>query len=236
MTATIAPNSDPDEIAKFNSIAQMWWDPHGEFAPLHAINPHRLKFIADHVPLSNQKIIDIGCGGGLLCESLAQAGGRVTGLDLAPDSLMIAREHANKNHLKINYIEATAEAYAQHHPAQYDVVTCLEMLEHVPNPESIVQACATLAKPGAHLFFSTINRNLKAYLFAVVGAEYLLGLLPKQTHDYEKFIKPSELASWCRKAGLEWQHTLGITYNPITREYSTTDSTDVNYLVHCIKV
>ncbi len=235
MNAKIAPNSDPDEIAKFNSIAQSWWDPQGEFAPLHAINPLRVQFIEKHVQLKDKEIIDIGCGGGLLSESLSQVGGHVTGLDLAPDSLMIAREHAKINHLKINYIESTAEAYAEEHPEEYDIVTCLEMLEHVPDPESIIQACASLAKPGAHLFFSTINRNLKAYLFAVVGAEYLLGLLPKQTHDYDKFIKPSELASWCRKAGLQWHHSLGITYNPITREYSTTHSTDVNYLVHCIK-
>lgn len=234
MNPEIASNSDPEEIAKFNSIAQAWWDPQGEFAPLHAINPLRLKFIQDHAELSDKQIIDVGCGGGLLSESLAQAGGRVTGLDLAPDSLMIAREHAKQNQLNINYIESTAEAYSEKHPARYDVVTCLEMLEHVPNPESIVQACAKLVKPGGHLFFSTINRNLKAYLFAVVGAEYLLGLLPKQTHDYAKFIKPSELASWCRNAGLEWQHTLGITYNPITRDYSTTSSTDVNYLVHTV--
>lgn len=234
MNPKIASNSDPDEIAKFNSIAKAWWDPQGEFAPLHAINPLRLKFIQDHTELTDKQIIDVGCGGGLLSESLAQAGGQVTGLDLAPDSLLIAREHANKNNLKINYINSTAEAFSEKHPRQYDIVTCLEMLEHVPDPESIVQACAKLVKPGGHLFFSTINRNLKAYLFAVVGAEYLLGLLPKQTHDYAKFIKPSELASWCRNAGLEWQHTLGITYNPITREYSTTPSTDVNYLVHTV--
>jgi 2-polyprenyl-6-hydroxyphenyl methylase/3-demethylubiquinone-9 3-methyltransferase len=229
------PNIDPNEIDKFNDLAHAWWDLEGDFAPLHAINPLRLKFIQDHVNLDGKNIIDIGCGGGLLCEGLAKAGGHLTGLDLAPDSLIIAREHALINHLSINYINDTAEAYSQKNAAQFEVITCLEMLEHVPDPASIVMACATLAKPGAHLFFSTINRNLKAYLSAIIGAEYILGLLPKQTHDYAKFIKPSELATWCRNAGLQWQHTLGLTYNPLTREYSTTASTEVNYLVHCIK-
>ncbi len=236
MIGTSPLNSDPVEIEKFNKLAHAWWNEEGEFGPLHAINPLRLKFIQDHVDLQNLNVIDVGCGGGLLCESLAKAGSHVTGLDLAPDSLAVATHHAKKNNLLINYINKTVEAYSEENPGQFDVVTCLEMLEHVPDPASVVKACAALTKPGGHLFFSTINRNPMAYLKAIIGAEYILGLLPKQTHDYAKFIKPSELATWCRQNDLSWKHTLGITYNPLTRTYSTTTRTDVNYIVHCQKI
>lgn len=229
-------NVDPQEIEKFNRLAADWWDPEGiSYGALHAINPLRMQFITTHAPLANQHVLDVGCGGGILTESLAKAGAQLTGLDLAQDSLTIASAHAENNSLSINYLNSSVENFADKNAGAFDVITCMELLEHVPDPRSVIQACATLAKPGGHLFFSTINRNFKSYLLAIIGAEYVLGLLPKQTHDYAKFIKPSELAAWCREYALSWQHTIGLTYNPLTRAYSTTSSTEVNYIVHCIK-
>ncbi len=232
----IAPdNADPEEIEKFNRLAADWWDTEGTSAALHAINPLRLSFIQTYTNLKDRSVLDVGCGGGILTESLAIAGAQTTGLDLATASLECARRHSENNSLSINYIKSTVETYAEDNPTRFDVITCMELLEHVPDPQSIIQACSKLAKPGAHIFFSTINRNVKSYFSAIVGAEYVLKLLPKQTHDYAKFIKPSELAQWCRNAGISWQHTIGITYNPFTQQYSTTPSTDVNYIVHCIR-
>ncbi len=232
---TAANNVDPQEVEKFNRLAADWWNPEGTSGPLHAINPLRMQFIESHATLQNQSVLDVGCGGGILTESLAKAGAKATGIDLAEDSLKLARHHAEQNSLSINYLNVTIEEFSNEHLAHFDIITCMELLEHVPDPRSIIQACSQLAKPGAHLFFSTINRNLKAYLSAIIGAEYILRLLPKQTHDYAKFIKPSELATWCREAGLSWQHTCGLTYNPLTRQYHTTPRTDVNYIVHCIR-
>ncbi len=230
-----AANVSQQELDKFSALAHRWWDPQSEFRPLHEINPLRLGWIAGKAKLAGMSILDVGCGGGILSESMAVTGADVTGIDLSEKALSVARLHALETATKVSYNLISAENLAERSNGSFDVVTCMEMLEHVPDPASTIEACAQLAKPGAHLFFSTINRNLKAYLFAVVGAEYLLRLLPRGTHDYARFIKPSELASLCRRAGLEIRDVTGMTYNPITRQYALGSDTSVNYLVHAVK-
>jgi 2-polyprenyl-6-hydroxyphenyl methylase/3-demethylubiquinone-9 3-methyltransferase len=226
-------NVDPQEIAKFTKLAEQWWNPEGESKPLHAINPLRLEFIKKHVELKDKTVLDVGCGGGILTESLAQADAQVTGIDMSDEVLHVAREHAEKSQLNIHYQQITAEEMVTSHPAKFDVVTCMELLEHVPDPASLIVACAKLVKPGGAVFFSTINRNPKAYLFAVLGAEYVLNLLPKGTHDYAKFIKPSELTAWARNTGLAAQEFIGMSYQLFTQKYYLTDDINVNYLVYC---
>lgn len=227
-------NSDQAEISKFEALASRWWDPNSEFKPLHEINPLRMGFIATKTSLAGKKVIDIGCGGGILSEAMARQGADVTAIDLAEASLAVARLHQLESGLEIRYENIAAEDMAEREAGQYDIVTCLEMLEHVPDPQAIVEACAKLAKPGAHLFFSTINRNPKAYVFAVLGAEYVLNLLPKGTHDFAKFIKPSELASWTRSSRLERGEMKGMGYNLISKRYSLNDDVSVNYLAHFV--
>jgi 2-polyprenyl-6-hydroxyphenyl methylase / 3-demethylubiquinone-9 3-methyltransferase len=229
-------NVDPVELAKFGELAHQWWNPSGDFKPLHDINPLRLDYIDARVSLSGKSVLDVGCGGGILAESMAVRGATVTGIDLAEKPLMVARLHLVETGNQVDYHNISAEELANQKPASYDVVTCLELLEHVPDPASTVAACAALAKPGGHLFFSTINRNLKAYLFAVVGAEYVLRMLPRGTHDYAKFIKPSELASLSRDAGLELRDVTGMTYNPLSKTYTLGTDSSVNYLMHYVKV
>lgn len=228
-------NVDQAEIQKFEALAHRWWDPEGDFKPLHDINPVRLAFIAERTDLGQATAVDVGCGGGILAESMAQAGARVTGMDMAGSPLSVARLHAMEAGVQVEYLESTAEALAAERPGQYQVVTCLEMLEHVPDIGSTIAACARLAAPGGQLFFSTINRNPKAWALAVVGAEYVLGLLPRGTHDYAKFIKPHELAAAVRAAGLEVVEITGMTYNPFTRNASLGPDVDVNYLLHARK-
>lgn len=224
-------NADPVELAKFSEQAHRWWDPDSEFGPLHAINPLRLNWIDGVAQLAGKRVVDIGCGGGILADSMARKGASVLGIDLSTKALRVAQIHALETGTpNVEYREASAEALAQEQAGQFDVVTCMEMLEHVPRPESVVQAAATLVKPGGWIFFSTINRNAKAFLFAIVGAEYVLGLLPRGTHEYLKFIKPSELAGWARGAGLDVLQTQGMEYNPLTRRYWLSGDTSVNYL------
>jgi len=225
-------NADPAELAKFQDLASRWWDADSEFKPLHQINPLRLDWISARVDLGASRVLDVGCGGGILSESMAHAGATVLGIDLAKAPLSVARLHALETGAKkIEYQEISAEDCALAMPEQFDCVTCLEMLEHVPDPASTVAACATLAKPGGKLFFSTLNRNPKSWLFAIVGAEYVLRLLPRGTHDWQKFIKPSELDSYCRAAGLQVDEIIGLTYNPITRHYKLAQDVDVNYMI-----
>lgn len=226
------PNVDPVEIDKFEQLASRWWDPQSEFKPLHEINPLRLDYIDQHASLMGKKVIDIGCGGGILSESMAARGAQVTGIDMGEAPLSVARLHGLESGVTVDYQQITAEQQAEKHPGEYDVVTCMEMLEHVPDPASIVRACAALVKPGGHVFMSTINRNVKAYLFAIVGAEYLLKMLPKGTHEYNKFIKPSELAQWLRASELDLQDLSGMTYNPFSHQYKIGKDVSVNYLLH----
>lgn len=225
-------NVDPAELAKFSDLAHRWWDPHSEFRPLHQINPLRLEWINTLASISGKQVLDVGCGGGILSDAMARAGATVTGIDLAGKSLKVAQLHALETQTpNISYREISAEALAAETPAQFDVVTCMEMLEHVPEPASIVKACATLVKPGGWVFFSTLNRNPKSFLFAIIGAEYVLNLLPKGTHEYARFIRPSELAAHCRIAGLDLQATKGLQYNPLTRRYWLDSNTSVNYMM-----
>ena len=227
------PNVDPTEVNKFEELAARWWDPNSEFKPLHQINPLRLGYIeAQAGGLAGKKVLDVGCGGGLLAEAMAARGAQVTGIDMGESNLEVARLHLLESGLEVDYRQTPAEKLAEEQPGHYDLVTCMEMLEHVPDPASVIQACATLVKPGGRVFFSTINRNPKSYLFAIVGAEYLLRLLPKGTHDYRRFIRPSELDHWCRQAGLETRDLTGLTYNPLTGGYRLDPGdVDVNYLV-----
>ena len=229
-------NVDASEIAKFEALAKRWWDKDSEFKPLHDINPLRANFIDEHSPVAEKKILDVGCGGGILCEALAQRGAQVTGIDMGEAPLSVAKLHALESGVEVNYHQTTAETLAEENAEQFDVVTCLEMLEHVPDPASVIKACERLVKPGGHVYFSTINRNPKSYLFAIIGAEYVLNLLPKGTHEYKKFIRPSEMATWIRGAGLQWERITGMTYNPLTKKYKlNANDVDVNYLIHTSK-
>jgi len=224
-------NADPAELDKFGELAHRWWDPNSEFKPLHEINPLRLDWIDQHAALRGKRVLDIGCGGGLLSEGMARLGAEVTGIDLSEKPLAVARLHLLESGQKVDYRKISAEELAAEMPAAFDVVTCLEMLEHVPQPASIVAAAARLVKPGGQVFFSTLNRNPKSYLFAVIGAEYILNMLPKGTHDYAKFIKPSELARWAKDVSLEPEEVIGMHYNPLTQSYSLGRDTSVNYLM-----
>lgn len=225
-------NVDAAEIAKFDALAARWWDPEGDFRPLHQINPLRVDYIRQRAELPGADVLDVGCGGGILTEALAAAGANVTGIDMADRPLAVARLHKAETGVHVEYEQSTAEEYAAAKAGQFDVVTCLEMLEHVPSPANVVSACRDLVKPGGHVFFSTINRNPKSFAFAIVGAEYLLRLLPAGTHEYKKFIRPSELEQWSRHAGLELQNSIGMHYNPLTRDYWLGPGLDVNYLMH----
>jgi 2-polyprenyl-6-hydroxyphenyl methylase/3-demethylubiquinone-9 3-methyltransferase len=228
-------NADPSELQKFSDLAHRWWDPTSEFRPLHEINPLRLEWINARAPLLGKTVLDIGCGGGILAESMARKGAEVTGIDLSEKALKVADLHSLESGVQVRYELIAAEALAAREPARYDVVTCMEMLEHVPDPAAIVHACSALVKPGGQVFFSTINRNPKSYLFAVIGAEYVLNLLPRGTHDYAKFITPAELSQYVRNAGMEVRTIKGMTYNPLTKIYSLNQDTGVNYLVACAK-
>ncbi len=232
---TKSVNVDQDEIGKFEQLASRWWDPDSEFKPLHEINPLRLNYIDRHVGLEGKKVLDVGCGGGILSESMAAQGATVTGIDMGEAPLSVAKLHLLESGLDVNYRRIPVEQLADEQPESYDVVTCMEMLEHVPDPSSVILACAKLAKPGASLFFSTLNRNPKSYLFAVVAAEYILRMLPKGTHDYNKFIRPSELDRWIRAAGLKTKEITGLNYNPLTQIYKLSSNVDVNYMVSVTK-
>lgn len=224
-------NADPAELDKFGDLAHRWWDPHSEFKPLHDINPLRIDWIDQHAGLAGKQVLDVGCGGGLLCEGMASRGASVTGIDLSEKPLGVARLHLLESGHRVDYRLVAAEQLAEEMPASFDIVTCLEMLEHVPNPASVVAACARLVKPGGQVFFSTLNRNPKAYLFAVIGAEYVLNMLPKGTHDYARFIKPSELARWAKQASLEPEEVIGMSYNPLRQTYALGPDSSVNYLM-----
>ncbi|UNK24734.1 bifunctional 2-polyprenyl-6-hydroxyphenol methylase/3-demethylubiquinol 3-O-methyltransferase UbiG [Yersinia intermedia] len=226
-------NVDDQEIAKFEAVASRWWDLEGEFKPLHRINPLRLDYILQRSGgIFDKKVLDVGCGGGILAESMAREGAHVTGLDMGYEPLQVARLHALETGTKLDYLQETVESHAQAHPQHYDVVTCMEMLEHVPDPASVIRACAQLVKPGGHVFFSTINRNTKSWLMAVVGAEYILKMVPKGTHDSKKFIRPSELIGWVDQTLLRERHIIGLHYNPITDHFKLGGNVDVNYMVH----
>lgn len=228
-------NVDPHEVAKFEEIAFRWWDPESEFKPLHDINPIRLSYINKNGDIKGKKIIDVGCGGGLLSEGMAALGGNVTGIDMGATPLEVAKLHLLESGLNVDYQQIPVEDFAAQHAGEFDIVTCMEMLEHVPDPASIIKACSTLLKPNGKIFLSTLNRNPKSYALAVLGAEYILNMLPKGTHDYKKFIKPSEMAMWMRQSGLELKNIRGMSYNPISKQYALGEDIDVNYLVYGAK-
>lgn len=228
-------NIDPSEIAKFTEISAHWWDPQGDLKTLHEINPLRLQWINEKCTLSGKSVIDIGCGGGILTESIARLGGHVTGIDMSQGAINVANLHQMESNVQVEYLLSTAEKIAENRPGNYDIVTCMEMLEHVPDPSAVIQACSTLVKPNGDIFFSTLNRNLKAYLFAIIGAEYILKLLPHNTHDFAKFIRPSELSEWSRKAGLTVIDMAGFNYNVFTKKFSLNKDISVNYIVHLKK-
>lgn len=234
MTSANRVNYDPAEISKFNELASRWWDPAGEFKPLHQMNPVRMQYLEQRTPLAGKHCLDIGCGGGILSESLAAAGAnKVVGIDLATAALAVARLHLRESGFaNIDYLETSADMLADERPGQFDVVTCMEVLEHVPDPAQLIEACARLVRPGGDIFFSTINRNPKSFALAIVGAEYLLGLLPKGTHEYAKFIRPGEMDAWARKVGLDLQNIKGMHYSPFSETFSLTSDIDVNYLAH----
>lgn len=229
---TAPRNVDDQEIRKFEELAHRWWDPQSEFKPLHDINPLRLNYIDQRSPVAGKKVLDVGCGGGLLSEGMAVRGAQVTGIDMGEAPLSVARLHSLETGVSVDYRRVMVEELAQEQPGSFDIVTCLEMLEHVPDPSSVIRACATLVKPGGHLYFSTINRNPKSFLFAIVGAEYVLRMLPRGTHEWKKFIKPSELAGWLRSASLQMVELTGMTYNPLTQQYRLGSDVDVNYLIY----
>ncbi|NKB46871.1 MAG: bifunctional 2-polyprenyl-6-hydroxyphenol methylase/3-demethylubiquinol 3-O-methyltransferase UbiG [Legionellales bacterium] len=228
-------NVDPQEINKFSQLADQWWDPQGKFKTLHHINPTRLAYIHQHSPLMTQQVLDVGCGGGILSEAMAQMGAQVTGIDLSETLIEVAQRHAQQTQVSIQYQVSAIEDLMIQSPATFDIVTCLEMLEHVPDPAAIVHACATASKPGGALYFSTINRTWQAYVFAILGAEYIFKLLPKQTHDYQKFIQPAQLVHWCEQAGLTVHDIKGLHYNPFTQRSTLTENVSINYLVYCQK-
>lgn len=228
-------NVDPAEIKKFEDLASRWWDPESEFKPLHAINPLRTEYINLHSPVKGLKVLDVGCGGGLVSEALAAFGAEVTGIDMGEAPLNVAKLHLLESGQNVEYIKITAEALAEQRAGHYDIVTCLEMLEHVPDPSLVIAACSTLVKPGGDVYFSTINRNPKAWLMAIVGAEYILNLLPRGTHEYEKLIKPSELSGYARDVGLDMQRMIGLHYNPLSQGYKLAPGVDVNYMIHTLK-
>lgn len=238
MTDTIemAANVDPDEIKKFEDLASRWWDPESEFRPLHAINPLRTEYINLHSPVKGLKVLDVGCGGGLISEAMAAFGAEVTGIDMGEAPLGVAKLHLLESGQQVDYLKITAEELAEQRVEQYDVITCLEMLEHVPNPASVIEACSKMVKSGGDVYFSTINRNPKAWLLAIVAAEYVLNLLPRGTHEYDKLIKPSELSQYARQSGLEMQRMIGLHYNPLTKGYKLAPGVDVNYMIHCTKI
>lgn len=230
---TLPLNADAAELQKFSDLAHRWWDPESEFRPLHEINPLRLDWIDQHSPVAGQRVIDIGCGGGILSESMAVRGARVTGADLSEKALGVARLHLLETGRQVEYVQIAAEEIAQQRAGEYDIVTCMEMLEHVPDPASTVRACAQLVKPGGTVYFSTLNRNPKSYLLAIIGAEYVLNMLPRGTHEYARFIKPSELSRFARDSGLQVEELIGMHYNPLSKRYSLGSNTDVNYLIRC---
>lgn len=233
--ASTPRNVDPGEIAKFEALASRWWDPHAEFKPLHDINPLRLNWIDERAQLAGKTVLDVGCGGGILSESMARRGANVTGIDMGEAPLSVARMHLLESGLKVDYRQLPVEELAAERPTSFDVVTCLEMLEHVPDPAAVIKACFDLVKPGGQVFFSTINRNPKAYAFAILGAEYILRMLPRGTHDYAKFIRPSELGAWIRTAGLDLHAITGLHFNPLSGRYWLAPNVDVNYMVHCTR-